>query len=141
MARLSHSRLCQSDVAHRLSQSGGSMSAAKQKGTLAETAMVKYLQVNGFPGAERRALAGELDKGDITGTPSLTFEIKNCKSYSIPSWLKEAAIEKVNANADFCPVISKPHGVGVDSVGKWWFILTVEDGVKLLRDAGYGDQR
>ena len=45
------------------------MSKAKQKGTLAESALVKFLQSAGFPNAERRALAGINDLGDITGTP------------------------------------------------------------------------
>ncbi len=42
------------------------MSKSKQKGTAAETAVVKYLKANGFPKAERRALQGNLDKGDIS---------------------------------------------------------------------------
>ena len=115
------------------------MSKSKQKGTLAETAFVNFLKVNGFPGAERRALAGELDKGDITGTPALTFEVKNHKSYSIPAWLKESQAEKVNAGADYCPLIVKPVGIGVSSVNNWWAILTVEEMIHLLREAGYGD--
>jgi hypothetical protein len=43
------------------------MSKAKAKGTSAETAVVKFLIDNGFPYAERRALNGALDLGDITG--------------------------------------------------------------------------
>ena len=45
------------------------MSKAKAKGTAAETALVKYLRDHGFPGAERRAMTGEFDQGDVTGTP------------------------------------------------------------------------
>lgn len=117
------------------------MSKSKQKGTLAESAFVKYLIPNGFPFAERRALAGELDKGDITGTPFLTFEIKNHKTYKFPAWMQEAKEEKQNAGADYCPLIVKPVGKGVQSVNDWWAILTVEDLVKLLREAGYGDHK
>ena len=115
------------------------MSKSKQKGTLAESAFVKFLQGHGFPGAERRALAGELDKGDITGTPALTFEVKNHKSYKFPEWIKESKQEKKNAGADYCPLIVKPVGIGVSSVSDWWAVLPVEDMVKLLREAGYGD--
>jgi len=58
------------------------MSKAKAKGTSAETAVVKYLIDNGFPYAERRALNGALDLGDITGTPALAWEVKNHKEVS-----------------------------------------------------------
>ena len=41
----------------------------KAIGTAAETAVVRYLAAHGFPAAERRALHGATDLGDITGTP------------------------------------------------------------------------
>lgn len=120
------------------------MSKAKQKGTAAETALVKFLQGQGFPNAERRALGGGgfgEDLGDVTGTSCLTWEVKNVRKYSIPTWMKEAAIEKVNAKADYCPLIIKPFGVGLTSVHQWWAVLPVGELVNLLRDAGYGDPR
>ena len=48
----------------------------KAIGTAAETAVVRYLAAHGFPNAERRALHGATDLGDITGTPSLCWEVK-----------------------------------------------------------------
>jgi Holliday junction resolvase len=118
------------------------VSKAKQKGTSAETALVKYLQVNGFPLAERRALggggAGE-DLGDITGTPCLAWEVKNHKAYHIPEWLRETEIETGNADADFGILAVKPNGVGLGNAGKWWAIMTMDQMVKLLREAGYGE--
>jgi 3D (Asp-Asp-Asp) domain-containing protein len=77
------------------------MSKAKAKGTSVETAVVKFLIDNGFPYAERRALNGALDLGDITGTPALAWEVKNHKTYKIPAWLKETELETKNAKADF----------------------------------------
>ena len=50
------------------------MSRNKQKGTSFETLVADFLTDNGFPYAERRALAGVNDKGDITGTPGLVWE-------------------------------------------------------------------
>jgi hypothetical protein len=47
------------------------MTRSKDKGTAAESLVVKYLQSTYWPHAERRALSGGLDKGDITGTPGL----------------------------------------------------------------------
>ena len=114
------------------------MSKAKAKGTAAETAVVKYLSGQGFPLAQRRALSGALDQGDVTGTPCLTFEVKNHKSYQFQAWLREAEVEKNNAGADFCPLIVKPNGVGLSSVKDWFFVLTMDEGMALLRAAGYG---
>jgi hypothetical protein len=50
------------------------MNKSKIKGTAYETAVVRHLNDNGFPYAERRALAGNLDKGDIAGIPSVVME-------------------------------------------------------------------
>ena len=115
------------------------MSFAKQKGTAAETALVKFLQGNGFPLAERRALTGQFDQGDVTGTPCLAWEVKNAKTYKIPAWLKEAQVEALNAKADFGILAVKPNGVGLTKAGDWWAILSMQDMIKLLREAGYGD--
>lgn len=122
------------------------MSKAKQKGTAAETALVRFLQGQGFPGAERRALggggAGE-DLGDITGIPALCMEVKNHATYKIPAWIKETEIERQNAKADFGILVVKPNGIGMtpDKVGQWWGIMPMQMMMNLLRDAGYGDPR
>lgn len=115
------------------------MSKAKQKGTAAESALVKYLAVNGFPNAERRALTGEFDQGDITGTPALAWEVKNHKTYKFPEWLGEIRTETINAKADYGILVVKPNGVGFTNQGQWWAVMPVEEMVQLLRDAGYGD--
>ena len=122
------------------------MSKAKQKGTAAETALVRFLQGQGFPNAERRALggggAGE-DLGDITGIPALCMEVKNHATYKIPAWIKETETERQNAKADFGILVVKPNGIGMtpDKVGKWWAIMPMQEMMNLLRDAGYGDPR
>lgn len=115
------------------------MSAARQKGTLAETALVKFLASHGFPHAERRALHGTEDKGDITGTVGLAWEVKNHKTYQIPAWVKEALVEAQNAKADYGLLVIKPNRVGVSNVEDWWVVLPVGSAVQLLREAGYGD--
>jgi len=119
------------------------MSKAKQKGTAAESALVKFLVGQGFPGAERRALTGANDQGDITGIPALCMEVKNHAKYQIPAWLKETEIERINAKADFGILIVKPNGIGMtpDKVGQWWGIMPMQAMMDLLRDAGYGDPR
>ncbi len=55
------------------------MSRNKQKGTAFETLVVRWLAENGFPYAERRALAGTHDCGDVTGIPGLVIECKTTK--------------------------------------------------------------
>lgn len=122
------------------------MSKAKQKGTAAETALVRFLQGQGFPGAERRALGGGgvgEDLGDITGIPALCMEVKNHATYKIPAWLKETEIERQNAKADFGILVVKPNKVGMtpDKVGQWWGIMPMQMMMDLLREAGYGDPK
>ena len=117
------------------------MSRAKAKGTAAESALVRFLSGQGFPNAERRALTGQFDQGDVTGTPCLAWEVKNHKTYHFPAWLKETETERINAKADFGILVVKPNGVGLTNAGQWWAVMSVADIVNLLRDAGYGDPR
>lgn len=111
------------------------MSRNKQKGTSFETLIVRYLADNGFPHAERRALAGVNDLGDITGTPGIVWECKNHKTLSFSEWLAEAETERVNAGADFGIVIAKRRGRG--DAADQYAVLTVEHLVWLLKQAGY----
>ena len=117
------------------------MSAAKAKGTAAETAVVNYLIEHGYPHAERRALNGALDKGDITGVPCVCIEVKAAKNYKIPEWLRETAVEKRNAKADVGVLVIKPVGVGVKNAGDFWAVMPLSEFADLLRDAGYGNPR
>jgi len=78
---------------------------AKIKGTAAETGIVNYLNANGFPWVERRALAGVLDKGDIAGLRNTVIEVKNCAKLSIPQWIREANQEGVNAGTKYGGVV------------------------------------
>ena len=115
------------------------MSRAKQKGTSAETALVRFLQKNGWPLAERRALASANDLGDVVGTIGLCWEVKNHKTYKIPAWLDETKVETENSRSDLGILVVKPNGIGLNSVDKWWAIMDVESMTRLLRDAGYGN--
>jgi Holliday junction resolvase len=116
-------------------QSWAAMSKSKQKGTAAETAVVRYLQEHGFPYAERRALHGNLDKGDITGCGPIVFEVKDHAKITIPAWLKELEEEVANAKAEAGAVVAKKRGTL--KVGEWYAIMPVSALVKLLKEAGY----
>lgn len=112
------------------------MSKQRAKGTQAETAVVRYLQDHGFPHAERRALHGINDMGDITGCGPVVFEVKNCKQFDLAGWLKELEAEMVNAKAETGAVIAKRRGKA-DAAG-WYAIMPFSDLVQLLIEAGYG---
>jgi len=112
------------------------VSRNKAKGTSAETAVVNYLIASGYVHAERRALAGVNDKGDIAGLPGVCIEVKAHKSYSIPAWLKELAAEKVNSKAEVGILVVKPVGVGSANTGNWWAIMPLSEATELLKRAG-----
>lgn len=112
------------------------MSKAKRKGTLAESAVVDYLRRT-FSMAERRALQGSKDRGDVSGIPKVVIEIKNHASYKLPEWMRETKVEKENDNAELGILIIKPNGIGVSNVQDWWTVVPLETMVKLLKDAGY----
>jgi len=92
------------------------------------------LRKNGWPHAERLALQGKLDKGDVTGTPGVAWEVKNYAVSHWPQWLREAEAERINAGADYGIVVAKPPGVGVTRVGDWWagmYACCAEDSAKV----------
>lgn len=97
------------------------MSRARAKGTAAETAVVNYLRANGFPHAERRALAGSADRGDIAGIAGWAIEVKSGARLDIPGWLRETAKEADNVTG-YGLLVVKPKGIGAANVGDWWAI-------------------
>lgn len=111
---------------------------SKQKGTAAETCVVNYLREQGWKFAERRALAGNLDKGDITGLGPVAIEVKDCKTLTFGPWLEEAKVETKNAGADIGFVWAKRRGKG--SPADWFVVMDGTTVVRLLREAGYGDE-
>lgn len=114
---------------------------SKQRGTAAESAVVRYLKKRGWLHAERRTLSGVHDKGDVAGVygiaGAVVLEVKNCKAASIGAWLAEAQAEQSNAGAALGVVIAKPRGVGFDNVDRWHAHLTFRQLCDLLAAAGY----
>lgn len=132
----------------------------KQIGTDAERAVAKYLVANGFPHAERRALKGRYDCGDVTGIPGVVVEVKGGATAKLAApglvvqWLEQTRTEVTNAKADVGVLVLQRRGYGLDRAGYWWAIVpaaeltTKIDGVvwvtlgqvtQLLRHNGYGD--
>lgn len=73
------------------------MSKSKQRGTATETMVVRYLQSMGFSNAERRALRGVADCGDVTGIEGVVIEVKGDRSNRLPAWKAETIKEAENA--------------------------------------------
>lgn len=107
----------------------------KAKGTAAESAVVAYLRENGFKYAERLALQGGKDRGDITGVPGIVFEVKAVQEYAFNQWLTEARIERDNAGADFGLVVAKPRLVGTSKTGQWYALMYSYDYLALVSQA------
>jgi hypothetical protein len=112
------------------------MSRNKAKGTRWESAIVAYLRDKGFTYAERRALSGATDKGDLTGIPGICIEAKDVKAHDLSGWLNEAEQERDNARADVGAVWIKRRGY--TSPGRAYVVLTGDDFAWLLNSAGYG---
>jgi len=108
------------------------MSAARAKGTLAERLVANYLTTVGWPYAERRAMAGSNDRGDITGTPGIVWEIKSGARLSLPEWMRETEQERKNAGAHTGVLVVKPRGMGAAQVGEWWSVMPLRVTARLL---------
>lgn len=108
------------------------MSKQKAKGTSFETLVVRYLRDNGFPHAERRALTGVNDMGDITGTGPLVWECKNHAAIKLSEWMRETEQERQNADADYGILVVKRRGS--NKPGEQYVVLTLDAIIKLLKE-------
>jgi hypothetical protein len=111
------------------------MSKAKQKGTAAETAVVQWLKAEGWIYAERRALSGNLDKGDINMGAPVVIEVKDHKTITLSEWLRELKVEMANADVHVGCVLAKKRGTM--SVGDWYAVMPASVFATLLKEAGY----
>ena len=132
----------------------------KQIGTRGETAVVRALRRLGYPGAERRALAGSNDLGDINVCPGIIAEVKwgkHAKAASlgdIAEWWKQTERERFNAGAAFGLLIIQRNGYGDEradksrcfmDLGQLWgrdhqiVELVLDQATEILRKEGWGD--
>jgi hypothetical protein len=104
---------------------------SKDKGTAAESAVAEYLRNHGWPWAERRALNGSTDKGDITGTPGIVWEVKAARDIKMAEWMAETVVERVNARAEHGVLVIKPRGYGTTRIGEWLAAMQHSDFTRL----------
>lgn len=115
------------------------MSKTKAMGTSHETAIQRWLRSNGWPYAERRALKGAHDEGDLRLSERIPFviEAKSAKSTtdraSLGTFVKELKVEVENASADAGAVVFKKRGT--TDVGEYYAILPVYMLNELLKKA------
>jgi len=107
-------------------------STAKVKGAQAERDVVAWLK-QWFPYVDRRLAGATLDKGDISGIPGVTIEIKNHAEMKLAGWLEELRVEMGNDNAWTGVVIHKRKGKG--NVGEWYATMPAQVWVDLLLKA------
>lgn len=105
------------------------MSAAKQKGTAWETALVRFFaeRFGGRYGLAPRRVAqtGQLDTGDLHGISPFIAQAKNYKSVvdGLREGLEGAEIQKVRAGEPYGVALVKRPGKAVD---KGYAVMTVE---------------
>jgi hypothetical protein len=111
------------------------MNRSKAKGTAWESAVVQYLRESGWIHAERRALAGNADKGDVLGVPGWVHECKNASRLELAQWTKELQAEIRNARAAHGALWLKRRGKA--SAADAYVVLDGQTFAELLKEAGY----
>lgn len=105
---------------------------AKAKGSGAERAVVAWLK-KWFPYADRRLAGATLDKGDVSGIPGVTIEVKNQAAMKLSEWVAELEVEMKNDGAWTGVVIHKKKGK--TDVGQWYATMPASVWVDLLNRA------
>ena len=100
---------------------------SKDKGTWAETQILRAAQANGFPDAYRLALHGAADVGDIQLCKRIIIEAKNEKAISVPQYLRELEVEMINSKSVFGFVCYKTPGLGEQNVLQWPTVVRAGD--------------
>lgn len=111
------------------------MTRSRDVGTRWESAVVTYLQAHGWPHAERRALAGGKDRGDVAGVAGVCVEAKAAREHQLAAFMKETLTEKTNSGARVAVCWLKRRGK--TSPGDAYVVMTGAQFVELLQEAGY----
>lgn len=108
----------------------------RARGIQAERDLARYLRAHGWPDAERTIATGmrtrdraRADRGDITGTPGLVWQVKYHTRDLIGATLVKAlyatAEQTVAAGADYGFLIQRRDGKA--DPGMWWAHLPLGD--------------
>jgi hypothetical protein len=105
-------------------------SPQKRKGSSAELAVAKWLNLLGWTGAERSRCGWSDDRGDIDGIPGVCIEVKNEKRIDLPGYLRELEVEMKNAKAWAGAVIVKRRGSS--DPADWYAVMPAQKWAELL---------
>lgn len=95
------------------------MNASKNKGTWAETQLVRWLTGELGITFDRLTQRGAGDIGDIGGIDWLMIEVKNEKLPHLTEWRREVERQCANKNTALGVVLWSPPGVGAKNIDKW----------------------
>jgi predicted lipoprotein len=104
---------------------------SKRKGTTWESAVVDYLRSHGQPFAERRALTGSADKGDVSGIPGVMVECKNEKTVTLGAYADEVKVETANAHASIGVAVVERRNRGP---GDAYVVMSLEQFAAMISD-------
>ena len=111
---------------------------SKQVGTKAESAVVRAAQTRGFFGAERRALRGRNDVGDVLLCPGVVVQVKGgdmarkASDALVSKWLEQTEQQRRNANAAHAFLVVQRAGVGPRNAHQWHAYWTADAWARLL---------
>jgi hypothetical protein len=100
------------------------MTQPKQKGTAAETAVLRFLS-GWWPNVTRLAPAGAADCGDLDGVPELCVQVKNHRQMRLADWVDQASEQAERARKPYAVVIHKRVRKG--DPAEWYATLTLRD--------------
>ena len=124
------------------------MSKQKDKGTKFETAAKRHVDMRLGEGAvHRAALSGNADKGDLHGLKMkgrpVVVECKDRARYDFQGWLREAEVERGNADAEYGVVLCHLKGVGAKRFGENAVVMTLDTFLAMIaggRDLLMGEE-
>lgn len=115
------------------------VASRKARGMRTQAAVAEWFAARGWPFAQP-AGAGR-NGSDVTGMLDCAVEVKAAREFSPMAWVRQARAGRKAGETALPFAVYRPDGLGEERVGEWLMILRLDDGTRLLREAGYGDQK